>query len=75
MVDEDICAAVLRDEPKPFLVVKPLHGTMGHDLILLAWNEKKAATHERRIIKKPQPALISPMRPLDTSRALDRAGD
>jgi hypothetical protein len=35
-------------------------------MILLAWDRKKAATHERRIKKKPQPALISPMRPLET---------
>jgi hypothetical protein len=35
-------------------------------MILLAWDGKQAATHERRIIKKPHPALISPLRPLDT---------
>jgi hypothetical protein len=35
-------------------------------MILLTWDKKKAATHERRIIKKPHPALLSPMRPLET---------
>jgi hypothetical protein len=35
-------------------------------MILLAWDGKKAATHEREDHKKPQPALISPMRPLET---------
>jgi hypothetical protein len=34
-----------------------------------------AATHERRIIKKPQPAWISPLLSLDTSQHSRTAGD
>src|SRR5688500_2594282 len=74
-MDEDVRAVVLRNESEAFLVVKPLHRSGGHGMILLAWDGQQAATHERRIIKKPQPAERSPMRSLDTSRALNRAGD
>src|SRR5918992_5880060 len=41
VVDEDIRPIVLRDEPKPFLVVKPLHRSLSHGMILLAWGERK----------------------------------
>src|SRR6266511_395472 len=56
VMDEDIRTIVLRDESEPFVGIKPLHGSVRHGMILLAWDGKKAATHERRIIKKPQPA-------------------
>jgi hypothetical protein len=52
VMDEDIRPVVLCDESKPFVGIKLLHGTIGHGMILLAWNGTEAATHERRISKK-----------------------
>src|SRR5688500_18374198 len=37
VVDENIRTVVLRNKPEPFLVVKPLHRSMRHGVILLAW--------------------------------------
>jgi hypothetical protein len=39
-VDKDIRTILLRDEPKPFVSIKPLDRSMSHSLILLAWGEK-----------------------------------
>jgi hypothetical protein len=41
VVDKDIRTIVLRDKPKPFLVVKPLDGTAGHGMILLTWGVER----------------------------------
>lgn len=75
VMDEDIWPIFLRDKAKPFVGIKPLHGSVRHGMILLTGDGKQAATHERRIIKKPHPALISPLRPFETSRAFGIAGD
>jgi hypothetical protein len=59
-MDKDIRTIILRDEPKPFLFVKPLHGAMRHNMILLASGvrECRYACAGRR--KKPQTAFVSP---------------
>jgi hypothetical protein len=58
------------------LSVKPLYGTASHDMILPTWGvEGNAAMHDRRLMKKPQLALISSLRSLDGSRASHTAGD
>jgi hypothetical protein len=44
VMDEDIRPILLRDKSKPFVGIKPLHGSVRHGMILLAWDGKKAAT-------------------------------
>jgi hypothetical protein len=41
VMDEDVRTILLRDEPKPFVRVKPLHRALRHDRILLAWGVKE----------------------------------
>src|SRR5881396_420962 len=40
VVDEDVRATILGDEPIPFFCVKPLHGALCHSMILLIWRER-----------------------------------
>jgi hypothetical protein len=56
-MDEDLRTAVLHDESEPFVGIKPLHGSVRRGTILLAWGGKKAATRERKIIKKTATGL------------------
>jgi hypothetical protein len=57
VVDEDISPTVLRDEPKAFLVVKPLDGTISHGMILLAWDERSLPPHRTEDHKKTATGL------------------
>jgi hypothetical protein len=59
VVDEDIRTIILRDEPKPFLVVKPLHGTTSHDMILLTWGEREGRHASSEDHKKTAHGLTS----------------
>jgi hypothetical protein len=56
-MDEDIRTVVLHDESEPFFGIKPHQDSARHGTILLAWDAKKAATRERRIIKKTATGL------------------
>jgi hypothetical protein len=56
-MDEDIRTVVLHDDSEPFVGIKALQGSAHHGAILLAWDGKKAATRERRIIKKTATSL------------------
>src|SRR4029453_11302993 len=76
VMDEDVRPLILRNEPKPFLVVEPLDGSMSHNMILLAWGrEENVATHVRKHIKKPCTGVASPWRSLEVSQRSYTVGD
>jgi hypothetical protein len=43
VMDEDIWTVFLRDDPKPFVRVKPFHRALRHGIILLASDERVQA--------------------------------
>jgi len=57
VVDENIRTVVLRDKPEPLLVVKPLHRSMSHGLILLTWGIQACRPTSSEDHKKTAPGF------------------